>query len=294
MTPKQLAAIEEIKTFYATYHFIPTYHHKSNVPHLSHNGRYYEHLFGSFSVALELAGLSRPTSKVINCLQCDTQFKPTNSKRKFCSHSCAATYNNLRRNPLQKANSGPRKQPSKPRNSCRVFYNTCLDCSITFISRKSATKYCSPACRSKRLSFIAKQTGLGGNRNRSAAGWYTSPIAGRVFLESSYELAVAKSLDEHNIQWSRPSPLPYTDAEQKSRLYYPDFHLTDYDVYLDPKNDFLIIKDREKIERVQSQNNEVVIVLDKTQLSWSAIQPLIIPGRLELPTSALQKQYSTN
>lgn len=32
----------------------------------------------------------------------------------------------------------------------------------------------------------------------------------------------------------------YTDNEGNLRYYYPDFYLEDYNVYLDPKNDYLL------------------------------------------------------
>lgn len=61
-----------------------------------------------------------------------------------------------------------------------------------------------------------------------------------VSLESSFEILVAKSLDENNIRWSRPKRFQYVDLNDKKHTYTPDFYLPDYDVYLDPKNDYLI------------------------------------------------------
>ena len=55
-------------------------------------------------------------------------------------------------------------------------------------------------------------------------------------------------------------------------LYYPDFYLPDYNVYLDPKNSFLIKKDKEKINRTATQNKINIIVLTVDQLDWSTIK----------------------
>ena len=44
------------------------------------------------------------------------------------------------------------------------------------------------------------------------------------------------------------------------------------DVYLDPKNDYLIGKDSEKIKRVQEQNNITVLVLDRESLDWDSLK----------------------
>jgi hypothetical protein len=70
-------------------------------------------------------------------------------------------------------------------------------------------------------------------------------------------LKLAISLDENNIKWDTCSRFNYIDRFGKSRTYTPDFYLIDYDVYLDPKNDFLInninpslgFSDKEKIKK---------------------------------------------
>lgn len=100
---------------------------------------------------------------------------------------------------------------------------------------------------------------------------------------SSYEVEVAMSLDMHGIQWIKPTRFPYIDINNKKHHYTPDFYLPDYNVYLDPKNEFLIksinptmgYSDIEKIKWVMEQNNIKVIVLNKNQLSWEKIKLLI-------------------
>jgi hypothetical protein len=96
-----------------------------------------------------------------------------------------------------------------------------------------------------------------------------------VNLQSTYELAVAEDLDKNNIKWIRPLPLLYFDIRGIKRKYYPDFYLIDFDVYLDPKNDYLIKKDKFKIESVIKNNNIKVFVLNKNDLLWDKIKELI-------------------
>lgn len=104
-------------------------------------------------------------------------------------------------------------------------------------------------------------------------------------LGSTYELAVAKSLDENNIRWDTCRKFYYTDPFGKYRTYTPDFYLPDYDIYLDPKNDFLIehnnpalgFKDSEKINRVMEQNDIKILILDKEHLSWDSIFQALKP-----------------
>lgn len=91
-----------------------------------------------------------------------------------------------------------------------------------------------------------------------------------ITLDSSYEVIVAKSLDENNIKWIRPKPIKWSD-DKIIRRYIPDFYLIDYNVYLDPKNNYLIVKDKRKIELVEKYNNVRIIVLDKNSLTWDKI-----------------------
>ena len=46
----------------------------------------------------------------------------------------------------------------------------------------------------------------------------------------------------------------WTDKDGNKRRYYPDFYLPDYNVYLDPKNRYLIKVDEYKINRVIKEN----------------------------------------
>lgn len=93
-----------------------------------------------------------------------------------------------------------------------------------------------------------------------------------VYLHSSFELKVAQELDKFGIKWIRPNPLNWIDESNVEHRYYPDFYLEDYDIYLDPKNDYLINKDKEKIKRVNEQNRVNIIVLDKNNLTWEKIR----------------------
>jgi len=76
---------------------------------------------------------------------------------------------------------------------------------------------------------------MGGNKNTRAYGWYVSPFAGKIWLESSYEHKVAVELDTNLIKWKRPSYLVWKDGEGKTRKYFPDFYLEDYNVYHRPE-----------------------------------------------------------
>ena len=103
---------------------------------------------------------------------------------------------------------------------------------------------------------------------------YTLKSGEVVQLESNYEIWVATSLEHNNIRWVRPKSFTWFDDNGKAHQYTADFYLLDYDVYLDPKNDFLIEKEmtKIKIERTCRFNNIRVIVLNLQELSWVHIK----------------------
>lgn len=222
------------------------------------------------------------------CIFCLIPLPYAKRKNKFCSSSCAAKLHNTTRSAatnekriktlrntinakIRHQNCNRQKSLNDP---LKIYYtkvtlNTCLVCCKTFY-KKDKRKTCSKLCHRVLLSRAAKNKGMGGNKSNKAYGYYESPTAGKVWLESSYELKVAQQLDTYNVKWVRPSYFTYTLQEHTKR-YYPDFYLIDYDVYLDPKNEYLIAKDRDKINAVVEQNNIKVFVLTKEQLEWTCI-----------------------
>lgn len=189
----------------------------------------------------------------------------------FCSSSCAASQNNTLRppgHPSRIKNNHTRSKKVKTFADGRPKYSVisfCTECNKTI--RYKRVKTCSKECRNQIFSRNAKNnTKFGGNKNTRAYGWYFSPTAGKVWLESSYEAKVAQELDQHKITWIRPKYLTY-----KNKKYFADFFLTEFNVYLDPKNDYLIQKDQDKIKAVMEENNVLIIILNKDQLTWEKI-----------------------
>lgn len=121
----------------------------------------------------------------------------------------------------------------------------------------------------EKLSSEAKARGLGGYRPHPNKGQRYKDV----WFDSKWEVRVAESLDSNEIKWSRPRDgLVWTDSGNK---YYPDFYLVDYDVYLDPKNDYLRVKDEEKIQQASARNGVKVLVLNESQLKWEEIKKLL-------------------
>lgn len=124
-----------------------------------------------------------------------------------------------------------------------------------------------------KLSKIAKERKLGGYRpgaGRSKKFKVVDSYGNEACLQSTYELKCSEILNGLNIKWTRPSPLRYDD-----KLYYPDFYLPEFDLYLDPKNDYLIGLDKEKIDKVMQQNGVKVIMVPEGTLNNTGLAQLV-------------------
>ena len=120
-------------------------------------------------------------------------------------------------------------------------------------------------------SQIAKSQGFGGykeNAGKSKKFYYNDSFGKKVCLQSTYELRCAEILDELEINWIRPTYIKYNG----NKKYFPDFYLVDYDIYLDPKNNFLAKRDQEKISCVCDQNNVQVLILTEDKLTKEFIK----------------------
>ena len=71
-------------------------------------------------------------------------------------------------------------------------------------------------------------------------------------MDSSWEVELANWLDEKNIEWVRNKKIyfEYIGEDTKQHRYHPDFYLPKFDLYLDPKNDYLMKQDEYKLKQV--------------------------------------------
>lgn len=69
---------------------------------------------------------------------------------------------------------------------------------------------------------------------------YKSEFAGLVKLDSTWELRVAKRLDNLKLNWYRPRfGLPYIDKKGLKRNYIPDFYIPEFKCFLEVKSPFI-------------------------------------------------------
>lgn len=140
-----------------------------------------------------------------------------------------------------------RERKSKPKpirtpKPCRItIEKSCLVCEAIFTTKtgKGERKTCSRDCQYHLLS---------GKIGHTTHPEHVCKDGKKIVLGSSWEKQIAVFLDENNIEWIRPKSLDYVDESGKSRKYFPDFYLPDYDIYLDPKNPMKIKVDQHKLD----------------------------------------------
>jgi len=210
------------------------------------------------------------------CKQCGKQIERGWNRKNvlFCSHSCASRYSNIHR--VYKPGHDIRTKTvkcsicgntltvniraSQNRCKCKACINskikkyncTCLVCRKKFIHLGHKTKTCSSNCLTILLSQNSRSNpNCGGHRNKKR-GMYKG-----IQMDSSWEIEIAKWLDFKNITWLRSTDIMlwWTDIGGKKHKYFPDFYLPKYNLYLDPKNDFCIEQDKEKLGAVVKENN---------------------------------------
>ena len=84
-----------------------------------------------------------------------------------------------------------------------------------------------------------------------------------VSMDSTWEVACAKRLDELGIKWRRDHSikLGYITRGKRKRNYIPDFYLPEYDVYIEVKGYWTDMA-RHKMKDVQIRNPVRIIILE--------------------------------
>jgi hypothetical protein len=108
------------------------------------------------------------------------------------------------------------------------------------------------------------------NAGRSKKFFVEDSLGNKVCLQSTYELQTCEILNELGFKWVRPKALKYD-----GKNYFADFYLPEFDLWLDPKNDFKAKQDQEKIQKVIEQNGIKLVVLLKHQITKQHIASLV-------------------
>ena len=178
--------------------------------------------------------LSKSLKQKKYCCNCNKLLE--NNSNKFCSRSCGAIYNNSIKHPEE---NRVKRVPRGPKHEPEV--RLCKACNSEFIVYKGKHKRvtCSPECaHTNSIKHIKANI-----KYNHKDGYVVS-------LDSSWELRLAKWLDENNIEWTRPKYIPWIDKSGKNRKYFPDFYIPKLNVYLDPKNAHQIETTKDKLDYI--------------------------------------------
>lgn len=224
--------------------------------------------------AIKAVNEKRPVKQIIlenrSCKKCSKSFVVASNKvSHFCSTSCCSSWNwdifkksdGYEKFVLEASKNSLKRKVWKNKKddliSTEITVNKCVICNKSFVTKAWKTKLtCSKACYGKVASINSKaHPNCGGETN------YKKFVYDGITMDSSWEVEIAKWMDENNVAWVRSRKLMFlwTDEKGDRRRYYPDFYLPKYNIYLDPKNKFLIEKDRFKIETAQKENNIKII-----------------------------------
>lgn len=230
-------------------------------------------------------GAEKRAQKMIEktCPQCQKVFSSTTKARAstYCSRECAAKHSyelcaqdadwkasretkvsiavkkrweQIERGSVPRPKVANGKVMATPEERTRK----CSECDNTFVLKFHASKQktCSPICLKVRQRRTARENpNCGGETN------YKRYVYNDITMDSAWEVEIAQWMDAHQVKWTRSRKMMFhwTDETGAKRRYYPDFYLPDYNVYLDPKNKYLIEKDRFKILAAQRENGITII-----------------------------------
>ena len=111
---------------------------------------------------------------------------------------------------------------------------------------------------------ISKSISL--NNHGGRCKWYNYNV---INLQGTWELAIAKKLDQFSISWIKTKEkryiLEYIDDNKKLHSYNPDFYLKEYNYFLEIKGHWWG-KDKRKMELVMEQNPNVKIKIIEKDL----------------------------
>lgn len=177
-----------------------------------------------------------------NCKYCQKEVKPLglSMHQKYCKSNP---------NRLTKSNGGQKKGCTTWNKGIKTHYGEKISDSLRGKSKGVANTPEKEAERKRKISeTMKKNPDAGGLREGSGRGvktWYNSPIAGRVYLRSTYEIAYARYLDENRINWRLNSDYFEYFYEENIHKYYPDFYLVDENCFVEVKG-FKTKKDEAK------------------------------------------------
>lgn len=188
------------------------------------------------------------------CENCGNEHEGTYGSGRFCSTKCSRGFSTKAKR--VEINEKVKNTFSLSRK-IKTYKISCIICSKKFEYNRKNTKTCSRECLKQHKANVIRKNKTfmeGGQRQGAGRGkscWYNSPIAGKVHLDSTWELKYAIYLDDNKINWKRNTARFYYSYENKKHYYVPDFYLIEEDIFIEVKG-YAIKKDFYKWSSVQN------------------------------------------
>jgi len=256
-----------------------TGHCKSN-PKFEENNKKVSEKGRSVLEKLKLIRIEEYNLTPKKCSYCNKDLNYRKQHKKYCNSSCAAKHNNTLRKGkkrifsakglenIKKANKEKKyffsnknletiklfednNIPYKRKFRTNIKIINCKICDKLFTTKNFEKSTCSSECKTI-ASFSSRKYH---NGKKHYTRYFNKWVNSEVILESSWEVKTAEKLDELNIKWERPKCIKWRDSNNIDRVYFPDFYLNDFDIYLDPKNPYCMKLDAEKMKIISEKVN---------------------------------------
>jgi hypothetical protein len=221
------------------------------------------------------------------CLLCNQPISYKNRIGKFCSRSCSCKNRNFNHKhseetKLKLSNSS---KLNRFKRNCKIKFGNCKICKNIFVASRDKPGYrnvCSKEC----YDIIFKNIGLAlckkhNNQKMYGHHIFMSKYHGEIKLDSGWEVKIIKSLEYNDIKWERGKGFKWIrPSDNTEHIYYPDFYLPDYDIYIEPKNPYRWETDlnfeQTKVRYVINHYNiNIIMILNKKHLNWEYIKTKI-------------------
>lgn len=226
------------------------------------------------------------------CLECSTIIPYEKRENDFCNSHCSGLFNNKKRIENGFIMSDETKQKisislkgknyhngiSRPKKILLRKEVKCVVCGTIMSLQPSNKKLtCCYKCQMIRQSAImVEKCKTRVNRNHWKCVRYDSKYYGNIHLDSTWESKLVADMEFNNIKWEKSKYFKWIDETGKTRSYFPDFYLPDYNIYLDPKNPYLAKLDEFKINQViKNHNIKLFIITKEKDLTWNYVKSLI-------------------
>ena len=180
------------------------------------------------------------------CSYCKVQLPYETRNAKYCSHTCAATDSNSKKD-FSKIKTGPPKGTS-PSNKFGLHTKVyqCVICQKWFIGTR---KVCdNKQCRHDNL--VGKTGGYRPNSTRNTRVVYEGTK-----FDSGAEVAFVQLLNRNNIKWIKNTTVFFEYLPKKK--YYPDFYLEEFDLWVEVKGKYYYRED-DPLRWASVLNHEVI------------------------------------